>query len=293
MGSIREGSEGGPQAAPEDRRFLAQWQQTCEYAPDDPKYGQSLAWNLGAVARGDGYADHVERYRPLRGARVLDVGCGSGGVAIAFARRGAACVGLEPAAHRFAWAQVRTADHGVRVELIGRTLEDAPLVEGSFDVVLAIDVLEHVADYRSAARRMCRLLAEAGVLLATVPNPFHIKNIVREHHSGLFGVLLLPPSWRETYVVKVRRAARAHPVSRFPSPGALARTCREEDVEILEPRRLRVLQRPGELPSRWQRGTLAAALSLPVTARLAEVAYAAAVLPHAYTLVARRPSRRG
>jgi 2-polyprenyl-6-hydroxyphenyl methylase/3-demethylubiquinone-9 3-methyltransferase len=277
---------------PEDQNFFNLWQRTGEYRPEHPRYQDSLLWNLGAVDRGARYVAAVARYLALQGRRVLDVGCGSGGVCIAFARAGARCTGIEPADHRLAWAVQRTRDHGVEVDLRRATIETVDFAPGSFDVILATDVLEHLEDYRRAVGRICELLAAGGLFLATVPNPFHWRNLVSDPHSNLFGVLLLPRPWRAFYVVRLRRSANAYLVHRLPACHRLAAICRGHGCELLEPAALAKLEHPGaaaplklRLPAFLHR---AAALRAPI-----QILVSMAALPSAYRLIARKQDRIG
>ncbi len=205
----------------------------------------------------------------LRGKRVLDVGCGSGGVCIAFAKRGAICTGVEPGSQRYEWAITRVRDHKVSVDLRHASLETAGLAKGSFDVILAIDVLEHVDDYREVTRQICDLLANGGIFLATVPNAFHIQNIISDNHFGLFGVSLLPRKLRAFYVVKVRKAANTCCVTAFPPCHKLAGICRSNGLEILSPAVFRKLQHPETFVRRHVRALMRVPFLNALAARMA------------------------
>lgn len=274
---------------PEDRGYFELWKQAAEIAPEHPAYELSLRWNLDHVARGEEYVAAVQRYRSIAGSRVLDVGSGSGGVCIAFARHGAVCTGVEPDPQRFEWSRVRTRDHGMRAELRNCTLEAAGFADRSFDIILATDVLEHVTDYRAAIREMCRLLAPGGVIYATVPNCFHIKNIVSENHTKLFGVLLLPSKWREFYVVNIRRAAKHYPVYEFPPCHTLVLECKALGVVTLAPSAFRRLQDVDEIRVR----SLQRLLKLPLANRVAHRLVSWLGLQRTYVFVARRPEAQG
>src|SRR5262245_30006808 len=106
---------------------------------------------------------------PLATARVLDAGCGTGHLLEALAtaaagQRRVQAVGMdgEPFALEFAARRSRGP-------LLCATLAAVPLRTGAFDVVFALDVLEHLADDRRAAAELARVLAPGGVLVATVP----------------------------------------------------------------------------------------------------------------------------
>jgi SAM-dependent methyltransferase len=116
--------------------------------------------------------------------RLLDLGCGIG-LFVAHARdQGWDAVGVEPSA----WA----AAEGRRrfgIEIHNSALEEAPLAEGSFDVVHANHVLEHVADPVATLRTAARLLRPGGQVVMEVPQELHeplaeaIIGTIRGEHS--------------------------------------------------------------------------------------------------------------
>lgn len=103
------------------------------------------------------------------GARVLDVGCGTGSVTLAANRnRGNTIYGIEPDPQRAAVAHSRG--------LIVHTgyLDEAFLSENDpFDVVMAADVLEHAPAPAELLRLMVRVIKPKGIVLISVPNVTH------------------------------------------------------------------------------------------------------------------------
>ncbi|MGH2898237.1 MAG: class I SAM-dependent methyltransferase, partial [Solirubrobacteraceae bacterium] len=101
---------------------------------------------------------------PAGFARILDAGCGSGRNMVMLASRGEV-TGIEPAA-----ASLRAArERGAGPVLTGSLDEPLALADASFDLAVALDVLEHVQDDRAALRELARVLAPGGRLLVTVP----------------------------------------------------------------------------------------------------------------------------
>jgi ubiquinone/menaquinone biosynthesis C-methylase UbiE len=103
------------------------------------------------------------------GDRVLDVGCGSGVVTRAIARRVGArglAVGLDPSPALLAVARqlARDAGLGDRIEFREGSALRLPFPDGSFDVVMCVTVLSHVPDGESALPELVRVLRPGGRL---------------------------------------------------------------------------------------------------------------------------------
>jgi SAM-dependent methyltransferase len=98
-----------------------------------------------------------------RDARILDVGCGTGSNLSAFSGLGSS-VGIDMSPDALAFCRSRGLDQVTLSEL-----ERLPFPDRTFDVVTAMDVLEHVDDDLAALAELRRVLKPGGVLLATVP----------------------------------------------------------------------------------------------------------------------------
>jgi len=104
----------------------------------------------------------VDRYQPCSRPRILDVGCGTGGMLSAYAAHGPS-LGVDTAPEAAYFCRRR----GLEVMLgSGKSL---PFGDGSFDIVSALDVIEHVDDDVAILGEMQRVCAPGGVLLVTVP----------------------------------------------------------------------------------------------------------------------------
>lgn len=96
--------------------------------------------------------------------RVLDLGCGMGSMLDALARRAPVVVGLD--GRREGLSARRR--HDPRSRLVQGDGVGLPFTDGAFDIVIALDVLEHADDRRLLAEAR-RVLADGGLLIATVP----------------------------------------------------------------------------------------------------------------------------
>jgi 2-polyprenyl-6-hydroxyphenyl methylase/3-demethylubiquinone-9 3-methyltransferase len=82
----------------------------------------------------------------LDGLRILDIGCGGGILSEPLARLGAAVVGVDPSQSNIGVARRHAAQENLSIEYREMTVEDLAAIGEAFDVVLAMEVIEHVAD---------------------------------------------------------------------------------------------------------------------------------------------------
>ncbi|MFP5256681.1 MAG: class I SAM-dependent methyltransferase [Acidimicrobiia bacterium] len=115
----------------------------------------------------------------LAGKRVLEVGCGSGNLTTFHALRGARAVGVDVSAGMLQLARRRAEANSVsdQVELFAQPIEDLDQPEGSFDVVLANQVLHHL-DLPRAMPNISRLVGDGGTAIFVEPVLF-VPEIVR------------------------------------------------------------------------------------------------------------------
>jgi SAM-dependent methyltransferase len=174
---------------------------------------------IGEVARGDYIADTLARFVPSGfdpgGTRVLDVGCGDGGVPIAFAYRGAEAAGLEPGRLNLRRARVRAAEHGVKVHFVRGLAEQLPFPPASRDLVILDNVLEHVTDRDRALEEIRRVLVPHGLLYLVTPKPFAPLSLMSDPHYGTPGLTLLPRAVQE-WVIERREGPGAYDVGWIP-----------------------------------------------------------------------------
>jgi ubiquinone/menaquinone biosynthesis C-methylase UbiE len=192
--------------------------------PDHPLYAQSKRYNLEAERRGERIAAVLCLPREIPGMKVLDIGCGTGGVSVAFARRGGSVFALEPNDTHpllMALTVARARKAGVYLNPVIARGEAIPFAARSFDIVVLNDVLEHVQSPEVVMREAARVLGRGGLIYISTPNKYSFRQIVREGHSGLFGVTLLPPRWAAFYATRVRKVTDRYTVNRIHSYGTV------------------------------------------------------------------------
>ncbi len=96
---------------------------------------------------------------------VLDLGCAGGFMAEALAARGAKVTGIDPAAQAINAARVHAAEAGLEIQYDVGVGEELPYENAAFDVVVCVDVLEHVGDLTKVFAEMARVLKPGGLFL--------------------------------------------------------------------------------------------------------------------------------
>ena len=96
---------------------------------------------------------------PFDGLRILDIGCGGGLLAEPMARLGAQVVGADAAERNIPVARIHARQSGLTIDYRHTTAEDMAAAGEQFDVVLNMEVVEHVADplgYLTACRQLLK-----------------------------------------------------------------------------------------------------------------------------------------
>ncbi|MFN4161832.1 MAG: bifunctional 2-polyprenyl-6-hydroxyphenol methylase/3-demethylubiquinol 3-O-methyltransferase UbiG [Stenotrophomonas sp.] len=107
----------------------------------------------------------------LRGARVLDIGCGGGLLSEALAKEGADVTAIDLAPELVKVARLHSLESGVQVDYRVQAAEDLAAEQpGSFDVVTCMEMLEHVPDPGAIIAACHRLLKPGGQLFLSTVN---------------------------------------------------------------------------------------------------------------------------
>lgn len=108
--------------------------------------------------------------RPLAGLRLLDIGCGGGLVAEPLTRLGAEIVGLDASATNIGVARSHAAESELTIDYRHGTAEDLAAAGEAFDVVLALEIVEHVADLEAFFAAAGTLIRPGGALFVATLN---------------------------------------------------------------------------------------------------------------------------
>ena len=127
-----------------------------------------LAWIRDlALARFGGEAFSL---RPLTGLRVLDLGCGGGLLSEPLHRMGADLVSIDASEDGIKAARAHAKANGLEMDYRCITAEDLAASGESFDIVVAMEIIEHVADVDGFLDTCCALVKPGGLFIAATLN---------------------------------------------------------------------------------------------------------------------------
>ena len=107
---------------------------------------------------------------PFAGLKVLDIGCGGGLLSEPVARLGADVVGADAAERNIPVAQLHAEAQGLAIDYRHCAAEDIVATDERFDVVMALEIIEHVADPQGFAQTCADLLKPGGLMLCSTLN---------------------------------------------------------------------------------------------------------------------------
>jgi len=137
---------------------------------------------------------------PFAGLRLLDIGCGGGLLSEPMTRLGFAVTGVDASACNIGTAQAHAAEGGLTIDYLCSTAEEL-LAQGAgpFDLILNMEVIEHVAEPGAYLRDCAALLAPGGLMIVATLNRT-LKALALAKFGAEYVLRWLPPGthdWRK------------------------------------------------------------------------------------------------
>jgi 2-polyprenyl-6-hydroxyphenyl methylase / 3-demethylubiquinone-9 3-methyltransferase len=133
---------------------------------------------------------YIKKHAVLKEARVLDVGCGGGLLAEKTAQAGADVTGIDADFDMVAVAKLHAFGSGLDIDYIHTSIEDLSQNHDiKYDVILCMELLEHVPDFKSVIRSCKKMLSPSGrIIFATINRnllSFLLAIVAAEHILGM------------------------------------------------------------------------------------------------------------
>src|SRR5208337_4306330 len=130
-----------------------------------------------------------QSFRPLDGLSVLDTGCGGGILSEPLARLGGSVTGIDPVEESVGVATLHAKKQGLTIDYRATTAEALASEGRTFDIVVASEVIEHVADVSSFLKTCRSLCKPRGLLIVSTlnrtPKSYALAIVAAEHILGL------------------------------------------------------------------------------------------------------------
>ena len=156
---------------------------------------------------------------PFAGLRILDIGCGGGLLSEPMARLGAEVVGADPATRNIPVAQLHAEQSGLTIDYRLTTAEELAAAGEQFDVVLNMEVVEHVPDPQSYLTACQTLLKPGGLMICSTLN----------RNAKSFGMAIIGAEWVMRWLPK-----GTHDWKKFITPDELAGFIRQAGLDPVD-----------------------------------------------------------
>jgi 2-polyprenyl-6-hydroxyphenyl methylase/3-demethylubiquinone-9 3-methyltransferase len=144
------------------------WDPAGKFRPLHKFNPTRLAYIRDAAARH--FGRDPKSMRPFEGLRFLDIGCGGGLLSEPMARLGAAMVSADASEQNIATASVHAAEQGLDIDYRCTTAEDLAAAGETFDIILNMEVIEHVADPMPFLANCAGMLKPGGLMFIATLN---------------------------------------------------------------------------------------------------------------------------
>ena len=152
-----------------NRNIIAAWNNLSEHYQKSVRISTDDV-HYGALSYGE---NQLHLIGPVKGKKVLEIGCGGGQNTIALARKGAHAVGVDPSVMQLAHARSLAQSCSVNAAFVAALAEDLPF-DTAFDVVLSSCALCYIYDIKKAFYKVYNILKKEGIFVLSVVHPYFV-----------------------------------------------------------------------------------------------------------------------
>ena len=156
---------------------------------------------------------------PLAGLKLLDIGCGGGLIAEPMARLGADVTAIDAGGKNIEVAKLHAEQSGVVIDYRCTTAEDLAATGTHYDIVLALEIVEHVADIGAFIREASKLVRPGGLLILST-----MSRTAKAYALAILGA---------EYILRWLPVG-THDWKKFLKPSELAGQLRANEIELDE-----------------------------------------------------------
>lgn len=201
--------------------------------PSHPCYSRWTEYSFGRFDEGIQITKDIAGVISLEGKKVLDVGTGVGGISAAMALAGATPYAIDIDDDFIGIAKALFEDHNLEVHVLKCDGQEMCFKNDVFDVILAIDILEHACSPEQLVQEISRVLKPGGYCLLHTGYKYSIGNILSDPHYELPFVILFPRRVRRFIVVNVmKRSKRLDDYYWFSSFKEVQKLLKKNNIEI-------------------------------------------------------------
>lgn len=192
------------------------WDPAGKFAPLHKFNPVRLAFIRDTVA--SHFGRDAKSLRPFEGLTLLDIGCGGGLLTEPMARLGFTVSGVDPSPKNVGTAKAHAVTSGLDIEYRATAAETLVSEGATFDIVLNMEVVEHVADLRAYLRACAKLVRPGGLMIVATLNKT-LKSLALAKIGAEYVLRWLPPG--------------THDWNRFVAPADLRRMLEESGLNPL------------------------------------------------------------
>lgn len=145
------------------------WDKTAKWFQQDIDMDVGVDYGIGAPTE-----DDLNLLGTVDGKDIVELGCGGGQCAVAFAQHGATVTGIDISEEQLAYAEDLAAEHDVDVEFIKGDVTDLHMLDDEqFDIAFNAWVFQWVDDLNASFAEAYRVLRPGGVFVFSLPHPFY------------------------------------------------------------------------------------------------------------------------
>jgi len=169
------------------------------FGKNSAMYNKMLGFELNKIKQQNSiHIPFITRYlkKSMKGIKVLDIGCGTGGATVAWTLKGAECTGIDTSEDDLRIAAVRARCEGVNAGFRKVKGTKLPFRNGTFDIIICDQVLEHIPDFERTISEMRRIIKKEGIVYVDLPNRF----FPHDPHFNLFFMHWLPANAHKSII---------------------------------------------------------------------------------------------